>query len=51
VRLFHFLSARHALQAINKQRIKIAKYSEMNDPFELMAKKPLNANDEASAKG
>lgn len=37
MRAFHFLSADHAVQALNKQRLKVALLNELNDPFELFA--------------
>ncbi|PKH28468.1 DUF2971 domain-containing protein [Shewanella sp. ALD9] len=37
MKLFHFLPEVWALEAINKQRLKISKYSDFNDPFELTA--------------
>lgn len=37
MRAFHFLSAEHALQALRKQRIKVAILTELNDPFELFS--------------
>jgi hypothetical protein len=35
-RLSHFTSAEHALSAVALQRLKIARISELNDPFELI---------------
>ena len=35
LRAFRFLSARHALQALQTQEIKISRYDDLNDPFEL----------------
>lgn len=35
MRLFHFLSAEYALQALERQRLKVARIGELNDPFEL----------------
>lgn len=37
MRLYHFLSAEHALDDIRRRRIKIARFTELNDPFELVA--------------
>ncbi|MBK7209351.1 MAG: DUF2971 domain-containing protein [Dokdonella sp.] len=34
MRLYHFLKEEHGLSAIRDQRIKIARISELNDPFE-----------------
>jgi hypothetical protein len=36
MRLYHYLSATHALSDIKNHRIKIAEISDLNDPFELM---------------
>jgi hypothetical protein len=36
MRVFHFLKAEHALAALHKSRIKIARIDELNDPFELL---------------
>jgi hypothetical protein len=36
VRLYHFLNAQYGLQAIRRQRLKIARISELNDPFEFL---------------
>lgn len=35
IRLYHFLSAEHALEDIEKRRIKISQIDQLNDPFEL----------------
>ena len=35
IRLYHFLSADHALDDIAKRRIKISQIEQLNDPFEL----------------
>ncbi len=35
VRVYHFLSAEHALDGIKKQRIKISELGQRNEPFEL----------------
>jgi len=37
MRVYHFLSADHALEDISKRRIKIAQFQDLNDPFELLA--------------
>src|SRR4029077_1056950 len=34
-RVYHFLSAGHALEHIEKKRIKISEIDQLNDPFEL----------------
>jgi Protein of unknown function (DUF2971) len=34
-RLYHFTSARYGLEDIRKQRLKIAQFDDLNDPFEL----------------
>ena len=36
MRVYHFLSAKHALENISKGRIKIAQFQDLNDPFELL---------------
>ena len=36
VRLYHFLSAHHALDDIAKRRLKISQIDQLNDPFELL---------------
>jgi hypothetical protein len=36
IRLYHFLSAEHALEDIAKRRIKISEIKQLNDPFELV---------------
>jgi len=45
MKLFHFLPERWALEAIKKQRIKVSKYSDFNDPFELNAMSLGNESD------
>lgn len=35
IRLYHFLSAKHALDDIAKRRLKISQIDQLNDPFEL----------------
>jgi hypothetical protein len=37
MRVFHFLQRKFALQAIERQRLKVARIGELNDPFELLA--------------
>jgi len=37
MRAYHLLSSEHALSDIALQRIKIATFSDLNDPFELLA--------------
>ena len=37
LRVFHFLQEKHALEAIAKQRLKVARFIDLNDPFELFA--------------
>jgi hypothetical protein len=37
MRVYHFLSAEHALDNIRRRRIKIATFDTLNDPFELWA--------------
>ena len=37
MRVYHFLPAEFALASISLKRIKIARLSEVNDPFELQA--------------
>lgn len=36
MRLFHYLKADHALLALRHQRLKVARISDLNDPFELL---------------
>jgi hypothetical protein len=37
IRVYHLTSARYALNNIDHRRIKVARFSEANDPFELLA--------------
>jgi len=37
IRLFHFMSAKHALNALEEQAIKVSNFDDLNDPFELHA--------------
>ena len=37
MRAFHLLSKQHALQALQNQRLKVARFDDLNDPFELLA--------------
>lgn len=37
MRAFHFLPSKYALQALGNQRLKVARLTELNDPFELFA--------------
>jgi hypothetical protein len=37
MQLYHFLSEKWALEALKKQRIKVSRYEDLNDPFELLA--------------
>lgn len=36
MRLYHFMNAKYGLQAIRRQRLKIARINELNDPFEFL---------------
>ena len=36
MRLYHFTSRKYGLEALRKQRLKIARIDELNDPFELL---------------
>lgn len=35
--IYHFLPEKWALEALDKQRLKVSKFNDLNDPFELMA--------------
>ena len=37
MKLYHFLPEKWALEALEKQVIKVSKYDDLNDPFELLA--------------
>ena len=37
MKLFHFLPEKWAIEALKKQRLKVSRYSDFNDPFELTA--------------
>jgi len=37
VRLYYFVTARHAVEDIAKQRLKVSRFFDLNDPFELFA--------------
>ncbi len=37
MRLYHFLSAQDAVKDIGRRRLKIAQFTDLNDPFELVA--------------
>ncbi len=37
MRLYHFTTARYALEAIRDQRLKVARIASLNDPFDVMA--------------
>lgn len=37
MRAFHLLSEKYALQALQNQRLKVATFNDLNDPFELLA--------------
>jgi hypothetical protein len=37
MKIYHFLPEKWALEALNKQRLKVSKFNDLNDPFELMA--------------
>nr|WP_092231192.1 DUF2971 domain-containing protein [Bradyrhizobium sp. Gha] len=47
IRLYHFTTAQHAYSNIERGRLKVARFSECNDPFELLA---LNFNASQSRK-
>jgi len=42
VRAYHFTSSAYAISTIKSRRLKVARFSEVNDPFELLA---LNFHD------
>ncbi|WP_449415575.1 DUF2971 domain-containing protein [Ochrobactrum teleogrylli] len=48
MRLYYFTNAAHGLENIEKRRIKIARISDLNDPFEFL---PLKLADTAARKG
>lgn len=37
MRVYHFMSEEHALMALEKQRLKVATFDDLNDPFELLS--------------
>ena len=37
MRVYHFANAKYALEDIQHQRLKISRFNELNDPFELLA--------------
>ncbi len=37
MKIYHFLSEKWAFEALKKQRIKLSRFDNLNDPFELMA--------------
>ena len=45
MKLYHFLSQKWGLEAIQRQRIKVSKFSDFNDPFELAAMSLENKKD------
>ena len=45
MKLFHFLSQKWALEALKTQTLKVSKYDDLNDPFELLA---MSLDDRAS---
>ena len=44
MRIYHLLSAGHAVNNIALKRIKVARYADLNDPFELLAGELSNRN-------
>jgi hypothetical protein len=48
VRVYHFTKAKWALQAIHNKRLRISRFFEMNDPFELFA---VDQPDQGARKG
>ena len=45
MRVYHFSSAKYAVEDIQNQRLKIARINELNDPFELLAADLLDKRD------
>ena len=43
MRVYHFLGGCHGISNIKLQRLKVAKFNELNDPFELM---PFDLSDQ-----
>lgn len=50
-RLYHFTTAKFALHDIQKKRLKIAQFSDLNDPFELMCVDVLREGHEQAFSG
>jgi len=46
IRLYHFLSAEHALEDIAQRRLKISQIDQLNDPFELWCASRLQERNE-----
>lgn len=44
MRLFTFLSEKYALEAIKNQRLKVSRFKDLNDPFELFGAEMSQAN-------
>lgn len=44
MKVFHFLPAKFALEAIARQRLKVARFKDLNDPFELFAAELSNGS-------
>lgn len=42
MRVYHFTSAKYAIDDIKRNRLKVSRFSELNDPFELLAADLLN---------
>jgi hypothetical protein len=45
MRVYHYLSKEYGLQALEKQRLKVGRIKELNDPFELLAAELSNRGD------
>lgn len=46
--MYHLMSADHAISSIALGRIKVAKFSELNDPFELLGIRSVGSNTRAA---
>lgn len=51
MRVYHFLNQEHGLEAIRERHLKIARLTELNDPFELMSFSMRRPSDRAILEG
>jgi hypothetical protein len=51
MRVYHFLNTTYAISNLSLKRLKVSRFSQLNDPFELLAADLLDSQDQAALAG